>query len=162
MSNRQQETTNGEGAAGETYFEGYTDYSSVSKDIAEAVARAVEGYGYVVGRERYDRKKLDKARHSFLSAAMRLLPEIEESKAAKPELQEIHDRWVGSEERRGIIKKLEEEKQVADMPNSELQEFTFDIRKAAFKLGYLKAGEERNGGSTDVDDKQSEQMFDNL
>lgn len=144
-----------------TYFEGYSDYSSVSKDIAEAVARAIDGYGILVSRNP-DRDKVKRAQQAMLAAAMRLLPEIEESMSAKPELQEVHARWVGKGEDQGFIDEIE---QVGfnHRPSEMLQQFAFDIRKAAFKLGYLKAGrEERDSGSTDVDDKQSEQMFDGL
>lgn len=145
----------------ESYFEGYSDYSSVTKDINDAVARALDGYGEIVGKGRVDQATCDRAVPALLAAGMRLLPEIEESKAAKPELQEIYTRWVGEEGAEGYIDEIGKVN-TNHIPESTIQQFTFDVRKAAFKLGYLKAGEQRNGESTDVDDQQSEQMFDNL
>lgn len=145
----------------ESYFEGYSDYKSVTKDINDAVARALDGYGAIVGKGRVDQATCDRAVPALLAAGMRLLPEIEESKAAKPELQEIYTRWVGEKDAEGFIDEVTKV-HGNHIPEKTIQQFAFDIRKAAFKLGYLKAGEQRNGESTDVDNQQSEQMFDNL
>lgn len=149
-----------EGEESDTYYEGYSDYQSVSQDIGSSVADAIDGYSLVVssGGGRLDRSRASTAKGYILAAALRLLPEVEESKAAKPELGEIYERWTGDD---GYIQSLEEISLATETPGW-LREFVLDIRKSAWKVGYLRAAEKRSDSETDIDVKQSEQMFSGL
>jgi hypothetical protein len=147
----------------QSYFDGYSDYQSVSKDIGSAVADAIDAYGYLIASDgRNNRQKKTRAHGRILAAAMRLLPEMEQSKSVKPELEEIYQRWVGdSEAEQGYLEMLEDADFGRQAPEW-LTDFVFEIRKAAWKLGYLRAGKEKTKQDQEIDTKQSEQMFANL
>lgn len=152
----------------ETYFEGYSDYQSVSKDIGRSVADAVDAYAHIKAKHQQgDRVKVGRAAGCYekiLSAALRLAPELEREKSVRDDIKKIHEDWVGDDSENGnfgYIEKLEGLSLMSNPPDW-LQTFVMQIRRAAFLLGYLQAGRMQSDDNREIDLEQTEAMFEDL
>lgn len=150
----------------ETYFEGYSDYQSVSKDIGQAVRDAIDAYAFLDGRHtqgaRVRATNAARAHRCILGAAIRLLPEVERDAETKEVLGEIHADWMGNgEDDDGDIDKLRS-LSLQDPPPDWLFGFVVQIREAAWELGYLQAGRSRKADEGDPAEEEPKQMFEEL
>jgi len=147
----------------ETYFEGYSDYESVSKDIGQAVRDAIDAYAYIDGRHsqgaRVRATNAASAYRRILGAAIRLLPELERDAETKEELGEIYDDWMGENE--GSIEELQS-LSFQNPPPDWLFDFVVQIREAAWELGYLQAGRSRKAEERDPVEEEPKKMFEEL
>lgn len=140
---------------GESYFDRYTDYRHISIQVADAVNSAVQSYALVdslhVEGASFQPIQAAQARADILAAAMMLRIELEDERdddAADETFGEIVDEWAGEE---GYIRQLQQTSLYDECPDW-LHEFVADIRRAAWHLGYLKAGRyETEGPEPDPD-----------
>ncbi|QGX95922.1 hypothetical protein EI982_14575 [Haloplanus rallus] len=147
----------------ETYFEGYSDYQSVSKDIGQAVRDAIDAYAYIDGRHsqgaRVRATNAASAYRRILGAAIRLLPELKRDAETKDELGEIYTDWTGDgNDDDGHIDQLQA-LSFQSPPPDWLFEFVVQIREAAWELGYLQAGRSRKAEQGDPVEKEANSMF---
>lgn len=146
----------------ETYFEGYSDYESVSKDIGQAVRDAIDAYAYIDGRHsqgaRVRATDAASAYRRILGAAIRLLPELERNADAKDEVGDIYDDWTGDGDDDGQLDDLRS-LSFQGPPPDWLFEFVVQIRAAAWELGYLQAGRSRKAEEGDPVEEEPMAMF---
>ena len=146
----------------ETYFEGYSDYQSVSKDIGQAVRDAIDAYAYIDGRHsqgaRIHATNAASAYRRILGAAIRLLPELKRDAETKEELGEIYADWTGDGDDEGRIDQLQA-LSFQSPPPDWLFEFVVQIREAAWELGYLQAGQSRKAEQDDPVEEEATSMF---
>jgi hypothetical protein len=146
----------------ETYFEGYSDYQSVSKDIGQAVRDAIDAYAYIDGRHsqgaRVRATNAASAYRRILGAAIRLLPELKRDAETKDELGEIYNDWTGKDGDDGRIDQLQS-LSFQSPPPDWLFEFVVQIREAAWELGYLQAGRSRKAEQDDPVEQEANSMF---
>ena len=131
-------------------YEGYSDYQSVSQQIASSVDRAVDGYAIAasaheeqVGRNQWNWMATE-AKANIRSAALKLIPEMEENKEVEEEdFESMLEDWTESGvEGEGYLSALSKENfrdTRTELPDW-IQDFVLQIRTAAFQLGYLQAG----------------------
>lgn len=151
-----------------TRFEGYSDYQTVSQSIARSIDNAVEAYVLVQSRHtegaRMNAETAAEASSHILGAAMKMLPELEANAKSEEEtddsVEEIYtdilESWQGEE---GYIEQLKRAQLVNECP-SWLHDFVYEIRRAGFHLGYLKAGREKRTETPDWVEGKVENMFD--
>lgn len=147
----------------ETYWEAYSDYQTVSKRVAASVDDALDAYALLDGAHqenaKLSRNRAAQIRQKILSAAMRLLVELEEEKDSKDVYEEILKRWKGGEDNGdGYIRELREHKLQNTMPDFMFQ-FMLDIRRAAWHLGYLQAGRTSRKELQDRAEEDARSMF---
>lgn len=142
-----------------TRYEGYSDYSAVSRSVADAVDRAVESYAMIHSRHsegaRVTPKMAAEAGHHILGAAVKLLPELEDDRETVDTYDEILTRWQGDD---GFIERLKRENLSSRSPEF-LGQMALDIRRAGFELGYLRAGRQGKTEPDDITERDSEEMF---
>lgn len=152
-------------------YEGYTDYQSQSERIATAIDRAVAEYARLQ-RAHAEQAKISsdeaaEASRHILAAALRLLPELRDQRAAESVFDEIVVRWTDDEPKDDDIDPEELRPQGMSRPMLDvfmgeqlhrscpeyLQDFVEDIRTAGWELGYLQAGRhsEKNEEWTEAD-----------
>lgn len=151
-----------------TEFEGYSDYQTVSQSIARSIDNAVEAYVLVQSRHsegaRMNADTAAEAASHILGAAMKILPELEANAKSEEETDdseeelytEILASWQGDE---GYIELLKQAQLVNECPDW-LHDFVYEIRRAGFHLGYLKAGREKRTETPDWVEGKVEDMFD--
>lgn len=127
-----------------TRWEGYADYQRVSIRIGKSIDDALDAYAELDSRHqeaaRIPPAVAAEARSSILSAAMRLVPELEADRAVDDTpYDEILARWQGTGDRPGFLQRLNETQLQEECP-SWLFQMTLDIRTAGWHLGYLQAG----------------------
>jgi hypothetical protein len=142
-----------------TRFEAYPDYSSVSRSVAKSVDDAIDAYSKMQSRHAEGaRVTADQAAEGsahILSAALTLLPELEDDRESVEEYDKILNRWQGEN---GYIERLKRTSLGTESPEW-LGQFIVDIRRAGFQLGYLKAGTQTETDSEDVVERDVESMF---
>lgn len=138
------DSNTGEEGDGGPDWDGYSDYAYVSYQISSAIDNAIDAYASLQSLHDEDTKikpsQASNARRPILSAAMRLLPELEKQKDANETYGEMVDEWTedGVEEQ-GYIEALREANLQRDCPDW-LYDFVLDLRRAGWELGYLQAG----------------------
>lgn len=146
----------------DTRYEGFSDYMTVSREIAETINNAVKAYARIQSLHAENAKVSEEmgaeASTHILSAALNLLVEIEEDKDTVDEYQEIVDRWTGDD---GLIERLKTTRLSLECPDW-LHQLIIDIRTAGFELGYLQAGRTSTQEPGDPVERDTEAMFDNL
>lgn len=144
----------------ETYFEGYSDYQSVSKDIGQAVRDAIDAYAFLDGRHsqgaRVRATNAARAHRCILGAAIRLLPELKRDAETVEELGAIYADWTGDDD--GRIDQLRA-LSFQNPPPDWLFDFVVQIREAAWELGYLQAGRSRKAEQDDPVEQEANSMF---
>jgi len=126
------------------YWDGFSIYAEVSRDIHTSVTDAIDSYSMVAAchSEGAKLRPDDAAKHkaNILAAANRLLTELktEADRNAKfsDDYEAILDDWRGDD---GRIPRLHKIKLVSERPGW-LYDFVMQIHEAAWKLGYIKAG----------------------
>ncbi len=138
----------------DTQWDAYSDYQHVSRRVAGSIGDAIDAIsiiesGKVAGEKLSSREETD-LRADVLGAVIRLQTELENEREQRERYDEILSRWEGEE---GYISRFRALDVMAARSEPWLQQFAQDIHRAGWELGYLKAGEEKDG-------KQSGQPFD--
>jgi hypothetical protein len=149
-------------AARETRYEGFADYTSVSRSVAQDIENAVDAYAMIQSRHsegaRVTADQAAEAAGHILGAALKLLPELEADRETVEEYDAMLGRWQGDD---GFIERVRRTQFTATSPEW-LGQFAVDIRRAGFMLGYLKAGREVDQEAEDIDLEQAEAMMQQL
>jgi hypothetical protein len=144
-----------------TRYEGYSDFSHVSRSVASAVDDAVEAYALIQSHHsegaRVTPQTAAEAAAHILGAALKLKPELENDLDDET-YHEILDRWEGDD---GYIERLKQTSLSSRCPEW-LGHLVHDIRTAGFELGYLQAGRTVKTEPDDPVEADTEAMFDNL
>lgn len=146
---------------GTSRFEAFSDYRSVTQRIGRKVSEAQRAYSilHASAREGVDigEQEIAEARAAILEAALALNVEIqaEAQRNGESVFGEIDERWNGSGDDLGRMTQFMELsfRDNAGIPGW-LYQFVLDIRRAAWELGYLRAGrrvEESNLGPVEED-----------
>lgn len=142
-----------------TEWEGYSDYRTVSKSVAQSVDTAIDHFTWLDSiHQESSTPQSDQVamvRSSVLAAALKLYVEMrEEHEEGNNDYDEILARWgTGIDEfddldadgdefgdlDDGFIKSFREAELKSHVPDWALQ-FLLDTRTAGFRLGYLQAG----------------------
>lgn len=151
-----------EEAEKETQWDAYSDYQLVSKWVTKSIRDAIEAYalldqsahtGNKVGTKEETRLRAD-----ILAAAMRLRVELEsERDRGEDYASEILEDWEGDD---GYINRFRRAPFNGTSDLDWFADFVSQIRRAGWELGYLKAGEEKDGKqSGDAYDGQIREMI---
>jgi hypothetical protein len=145
-----------------TRWEGYSDYQKVSIRVGETIENAVDAYTLIDSRHTenapVEPEFAADARAQIKSAAMKLIPELENDREVVDFYDEVLDRWQGDD---GYLQQLREVSLQQSCPDW-LEDMVIDIRRAGWELGYLQAGRTERVTPEDPDEaKQQEikQMF---
>lgn len=146
----------------DTAWEGYSDYRTVSQAIARSIDEALEAYAGLdslhAESARVQPEQAAQARASILSAALRLVPELEADKDTNDEYEKILNDWQGeADDEDGYIDQLDEVRLQQTCP-AWLYDMVLQIRSAGWHLGYLQAGR-RVQDDPDPDERQAKSMF---
>lgn len=146
-------------------FDGYTDFRFVSRRVAESVDEAISAYALLeslhVENAGADPHDIARARARIVSAAMRLVPEMEAERddGSKP-YDDILTKWQdGDGDDDGYLIRMRDQSLYESNPDW-LHDFVTDIRRAAWHIGYLKAG--RREDTPDSVDEEVQSVFEGL
>jgi len=155
-----------DGQDGDGGFEGYSDYRFVSRRVAESVDEAISAYALLeslhVENAGADPHDIARARARIVSAAMRLVPEMEAERGdeSKP-YDGILTKWQdGGEDGDGYLIRMRDQSLYEENPDW-LHDFVTDIRRAAWHIGYLKAGR-RESSAPDSVEEEVQSVFEGL
>ncbi|MCG1002872.1 MULTISPECIES: hypothetical protein [Halobacterium] len=125
-------------------WDGYSDYAYVSYQISSAIDNAIDSFSSLQSlhdeNSKIKAQQAANARQPILSAAMRLLPELEKQQDANEKYAKMVEEWTedGVDEQ-GYIDALKEVNLQSECPPW-LYDFVLDLRRAGWELGYLQAG----------------------
>lgn len=143
----------------ETRWEGYSDYQTVSKEVAASIEAAVQAYARIDSAHQESAKvtpeQAAEARARILSAAMSLIPEMREDRESVDFYDEVLARWQGDS---GSISKLSET-QLSEESPAWLFQMVLDLRTVGWKIGYLKAGRSREVNDDDPVESETDSML---
>jgi len=151
-----------EESGAETQWDAYSDYQHVSRRVAASIGDAIDALtiiesGKVAGEKLTSREETD-LRADVLGAVIRLKTELENERDSREEYDDILSRWEGEE---GFIERFRSLDVMNPQSEAWLQRFASDIHRAGWELGYLKAGEEKEGKqSGDPYDGEIREMID--
>lgn len=133
----------------ETQWDAYSDYQHVSRRVAKSIGDAIDAIsiiesGKVAGEKLSSREETD-LRADVLGAVIRLQTELENEREQRDTYDDILSRWEGEE---GFIARFRGLDVMDARSEPWLQQFAKDIHRAGWELGYLKAGEEKDGEQT--------------
>jgi len=128
-------------------WDAYSDYQLVSKWVTKSIRQAVDAYAVLdqynqTGTKANNPNQVVRFRADILAAATRLKIELESERDRGIDYAtEILDKWEGEE---GYISKFRQTRIVgsAEPTPDWLDDFASDIRRAGWRLGYLRAGRE--------------------
>lgn len=146
-----------------TRWEGYSDYQSVSRRIAESIQQATEAYA-TIQRAHAEQARVDpdlaaRAGARILSPALLLRHHMEEDREAVDEYQEILDRWTGGDGDTGMLDDFRQVELTRECPDW-LFQFVQDMNTAGVELGYLAAGRsQKQEEAIDEIDEATREMF---
>jgi len=148
------------------YWDGFSIYAEISRDIHESVGQAIDSYSAIASYHSEGAKIRDEeaAQHkaAVLSAAHRLLTEMEiEAGRNGPNAdhyKEILAEWNGDD---GWIQQLHEANLAREHP-SYLHEFAATIHRAAWHLGYLQAGRREEVEPDDTPSTSGREMLEDI
>lgn len=155
------------GSSRGTRWEGFSNYEQVSKRISTSVDDAVDAYSTIQAAHVEDTAippdLASEARSLILSAAMRLMVEMESDREAVDVYDTILSRWEDGDDRTetGYVAEFQDVRLAEGVPGW-LFQFVKDIRRAAWELGYLQAGRTSRTDPEDPDEAEVENMFDDL
>lgn len=151
----------------ETRWEGYSDYRKISLRVAGSISDAVDAYARLDSAHQENAQVSPglaaEARGRILGAAMKLIPELEDDRDTVDVYDEILDRWEDGnddefdDKEEGFISRLNNTQLRNGTPDW-LWQMVLDIRRAGWKLGYLRAGRETETSSDDPVEDESDAM----
>lgn len=143
-------------------WEGYSNYQNTSWRVVQAVDDALDAYARVDSAHTEGAPMPPDvaavARANIQKAAMRLLPELENDRDDVDLYDEILNRWQETDDGLGYIQLFDGLALSQERP-SWLHQFVIDIRKAAWELGYLKAGRTAKTEPENPDEAEVKDMF---
>jgi len=143
----------------DTRWEGYSDYRTVSQEMADSIQSAVRAYAYIDSAHQEGAKvtpaEAAEARARILSAAVSLIPEMDEDKDTVELYDDVLERWQGDD---GYVRRLSDTKLSQQSP-SWLFKMVLDLRKVGWKIGYLQAGRSREVTDDDPVEAETDEMF---
>lgn len=150
-------------------WEGYSDFQTVSRRNGRSIDDALDAYAHVqrIHQEggKVRNREAAEAGARILSAALRLVPELQANREQKEKYDEILSRWLDGQypdefdgPSEGFIDALNEVQLYADCPDW-LFRFVLDLRTAGWHLGYLQAGREVEEDADDPVEADVEAMF---
>jgi len=148
--------------ASKTEWDAYSDYQHVSRRVAKSIGDAIDAISIIesgkVAGEKVSPSAETDLRADVLGAVIRLQTELENERDSRKEYDEILSRWEGEE---GFIQRFRQLDVMDPQSEAWLQSFAADIHRAGWELGYLKAGEEKEGKqSADAYDGEIRDMID--
>lgn len=144
-----------------TRWNSFSNYGDIADDVHDAVIGAIEAQAFVHAMHREgtepDREDAAEASAVILAAARRLLTELrrEAERTDNDLYNEILDRWEGEE---GYITRLANST-LSETSPAFLHDFVEDIHRAAFEIGYLRAGREEREELDDPVENDARAMF---
>lgn len=147
----------------DTVWEGYSDYQRVSIRIGRSIDEALDAYAELDSRHQENApippNVAAEARTNILSAAMRLLPELEADRSVEDKpYDEMLRRWRSGGDGAGYLQRLNEVSLQQECPGW-LFQLVLDLRTAGWHLGYLQAGRTTK---TEAEDPTRRQINDML
>jgi hypothetical protein len=140
-------------------FEAYANYKRQSERVAQCVEDAVKSYARIRSAHREGAsvppKVAAEARADIESAALRLRSEMESERDGNDLYDRLLSDWEGDE---GYIQRFDEVELRQSVPGW-MYEFLSQIRRAAFERGYLYAGRAQEKDEQQLNEKQTEAMF---
>jgi len=148
-----------------TRWQGYSDYQSVSRRIAQSISDATEAYATIQrAHEEEARVSPDLASRAgsrIMSPALLLKQHMERDKDSVEQYQEILERWTEGDDDvdDGYLTLLQTVQLHKDCPDW-LWQFIEDINTAGLELGYLAAGrKEKEEAPIDSEDEAVKEIF---
>jgi hypothetical protein len=147
-------------------WDGYSDYAYVSYQISSAIDNAIDSFSTLQAlhdeRAKIKATQAANARQPILSAAMRLLPELEKQADNNSDYEEMVDEWTeNGVEDRGYIDALRDANLQSESPDW-LYEFVLDLRRAGWELGYLQAGRYEDDDDDDDSHASAREMLQDI
>ena len=153
-----------DGDAVDGTWKAYSNYNDVSRRVVNSVDKAAEAEAVL--RAKHAESSTVKSKEaaelrSYIQAAVNnLLPEIQrEAERDREPFGELNQRFVGGDSpaETGYTGKLEEANLRQECPPW-VNDLVYDLRTAAWELGYYQAGKEEDDGGYDGDPYDSEVM----
>lgn len=151
---------------GDGEYHGFSDFQFVSRRVAIAVDDAISAYALLesiqVEGAGVEPQQVAEARARIVGAAMRLVPEMEAERDddEKP-YDQILTKWQdGAEDTDGYLNEIQDVS-LYDSHPPWLRDFVTDIRRAAWHIGYLKAGKRASSGPETIE-QEVETIFEGL
>lgn len=142
-----------------TRWDSFSVYGEVSKDVADAVQAAIDAYSHIdsIHAEGADvaPKRAAEARACILAAAHRLMTELENERDQVDLYDDILERWEGQD---GFIQRMGQVR-LNSMSPGFLHQFVRDIHRAAWELGYIRAGRAERQALEDRVEDDARSMF---
>jgi len=152
--------------ASNSQWQAYGDYQSVSQRVAQSIDDAIDAYAQIQSLHqegaRVKSEPAAEARSRILSAALKLIPELEHDGERH---SEILERWqtdgdiaATDDSELGYLQRLDSVRLTRSCPDW-LHQFVIDIRTAGWELGYLKAGRSVDEEPDDIEERDTERLF---
>jgi len=127
--------------------------------VARSIDSALDAYARVRGAHvegaTIDPELAAEARGRIMSAAMKLIPELEQDRESVDKYDEILERWQGDD---GFVRRFSEVQMRRECPGW-MHQFVIDMRTAGWELGYLQAGRREAGEPDDPTEAEARSMF---
>jgi len=164
-----------QGDGRESKFSAYSNYRNVTEKVVSAVEEAGDAYAYAAARKAEGKSlRSDDAirlRRYLKRAAMMLLPELRANAKADPVYDDILQRWEedgaagdvapdGGDEWPPFLRGIEQTPLRGAQPMQPwIEQFMRDIRRAAWEIGHLQAGQTTQTESLDPAEDQANAML---
>lgn len=130
-------------------WDAYSDFQHVSRRVSQIVVDATKALQKIESAKRSGEKLQSELetdlRTDVLTAVTLLRTELENERDTNETYNEILSRWEGEE---GFIDQFDRMDAISRQPEPWLKDFAGDIHRAAWELGYLKAGSEQKETAT--------------
>jgi len=145
--------------AGTERYEAYTDYSKISTAKVGIVQDAIHAINEIDSAHHEGTKVRSqpaaRARADVLDAMIALTPELRTNRDADDDLDDILNRWEGSD---GYRRRLKAVHLTRENPEW-LSQLADDISHAAWQLGYTRSGKTTRENDVDPVEKESDNML---
>lgn len=144
-----------------TRWNSFSNYGDIAEDVHQAVVGAIEAQAFIHAMHqegaRVSPEDAAEASARMLSAARRLLTEMrrENERNSDGPYDDILEKWEGPN---GYISQLAGSN-LSDSSPAFLHDFVEDIHRAAFEIGYIRAGREERQDLDDPVENDAMAMF---
>jgi hypothetical protein len=140
-------------------WRGYADYRTVSIRVAQSIDSALDAYARIHGAHAegasIEPELAAEARGRIMSAALKLIPELQQDRDSVEQYDTILERWEGDD---GFVSRFAQ-LSLQDQCPGWMHQFVIDIRTAGWELGYLQAGKREAGEPDNHVDAEATSMF---